>query len=156
MTDLPRALLETAEALARRGYRRPAQSDLRRAVSTAYYALFHGLAGEVADLLIGATRRGRPAWGRIYRALDHKFCKDRLEAFAREPQTGPQMRLFCSTFGQIQGERHRADYDPGARFRREEALGSVGRARDALAAFRRTSREERLELATRVLFRDRP
>ncbi len=156
MTDLSRALLETAEALVRRGRRRPAQSDPRRAVSTAHRALFHGLAGEVADLLLGATRRGGPARGRIYRALDHRFCKDRLEAFAREARTGPETRLFCSTFGRLQGERHRADYDPGARFRREEALGSVGRTRDALAAPRRTSREERLERATRVLFRDRP
>ena len=34
---------------------RPSQADLRRAVSTTYYALFHALAQCCANTLIGAT-----------------------------------------------------------------------------------------------------
>jgi hypothetical protein len=39
-------LLEQARHLARREKTRPRQASLRRAVSTAYYALFHMLIGE--------------------------------------------------------------------------------------------------------------
>ena len=39
-------LLEQARHLAKRGKKRPRQASLRRAVSTAYYALFHLLISE--------------------------------------------------------------------------------------------------------------
>lgn len=155
MIDLPRALLDTAEALARRT-RVPRRADLRRAVSTAYYALFHALASEVADRLVGARRRFTPAWVRVYRALEHGTVRDRLERFASEKTTSEGLRLLCVTFAQLQSERHHADYDPLARFRREDVLGSLARCRSALRALAAADREERLELATRVLFRDRP
>lgn len=43
---LPEDLLEQAQHLARREPKRPRQASLRRAVSTAYYALFHLLISE--------------------------------------------------------------------------------------------------------------
>jgi uncharacterized protein (UPF0332 family) len=36
-------LLDTARFLLRRNQNRPTQADLRRSISTAYYALFHRL-----------------------------------------------------------------------------------------------------------------
>jgi uncharacterized protein (UPF0332 family) len=49
--------LEQARFLAMREARRPKQASLRRAVSTAYYALFHLLASEVAErMIIGPER----------------------------------------------------------------------------------------------------
>ena len=51
----PRDLIQTARRLTESGAAQPTQADLRRAVSTAYYALFHCLAATVADLLTGAT-----------------------------------------------------------------------------------------------------
>ena len=53
------------------------QADLRRAVSTAYYALFHGLAETAADRLVGATPPARRylAWSRVYRDLNHTSAK---------------------------------------------------------------------------------
>ena len=44
-------LIETARRLTASGAAPPTQADLRRAVSTAYYGLFHCLAGTAADLL---------------------------------------------------------------------------------------------------------
>ena len=77
-------LLAIAESLAsgsvgsQRG--RPRQADLRRAISTAYYALFHTLAGNCANLLVGgrASTRTRQAWRQLYRALDHGQVKRRM------------------------------------------------------------------------------
>jgi hypothetical protein len=46
--SFPNDLLEQARHLANREPRRPKQASLRRAVSTAYYALFHLLSIETA------------------------------------------------------------------------------------------------------------
>ena len=55
----PNALIRIARYLASTGTGvnagRPNQADLRRAVSTTYYALFHALARCCANTLIGAT-----------------------------------------------------------------------------------------------------
>ena len=45
----PHDLMQAARALAER----PTQAWLRRAVSTAYYAMFHTLAASAADLFLG-------------------------------------------------------------------------------------------------------
>lgn len=39
----------------------PNQTRLRRAVATAYYALFHGLVRTAADNVVGKVRRRSPA-----------------------------------------------------------------------------------------------
>ena len=62
-------LMEAARALPESGQAPPSQARLCRAVSTAYYAMFHTLAASAADLFIGAVRN--PAWHRTYRALEH-------------------------------------------------------------------------------------
>ena len=66
-------LIETARAITETGRGRPNQARLRRAVSTAYYAMFHTLAASAADLFIGQRRD--PAWHRTYRALEHGRAK---------------------------------------------------------------------------------
>ena len=57
---------------------RPRQAELRRAVSAAYYALFHALARCCADTLVGATpaSRSQTAWTQTYRALEHGYAKN--------------------------------------------------------------------------------
>ena len=51
----------------------PTQASLRRAVSTTDYALFHCMAENCADMLVGTlgTNRSQPAWQQAYRALQH-------------------------------------------------------------------------------------
>ena len=57
----------------------PHNSHYRRAVSTAYYALFHCLAESSANLLAGEdpANRSRRAWRQAYRALNHGAVKNR-------------------------------------------------------------------------------
>ncbi len=52
-------LLEQARHLLRREPRRPKQASLRRAVSAAYYALFHLLVHESSQRLISGTAQAR-------------------------------------------------------------------------------------------------
>ena len=60
----PDDLLRIAEGLARgalgSGMGRPRQAELRRAISAAYYAMFHALALCGANTLVGATREPQP------------------------------------------------------------------------------------------------
>ena len=56
------------------------QTELRRAVSCAYYAMFHTLAISNADALVGAAPadRQRWAWRQAYRAVDHRPTRNKL------------------------------------------------------------------------------
>ena len=49
------------------------QASLRRAISTAYYAVFHSLARIAADLIVGTDRN--EAWHQAHRALEHGSAK---------------------------------------------------------------------------------
>ncbi|MYC32883.1 MAG: hypothetical protein F4X64_06865 [Chloroflexi bacterium] len=63
-------LLDVARRLAEGN---PSQTDLRRAISSVYYALFHAIAQSNADTLVGDAPlvRDPDAWRQAYRALDH-------------------------------------------------------------------------------------
>ena len=74
-------LLVLADGLARQGGRPSLrQAALRRAVSTAYYALFHALSTVCSDGLVRWSRTDLV--DRTYRALDHGAARRRLSALA--------------------------------------------------------------------------
>ncbi|MDE2841766.1 MAG: hypothetical protein OXN21_00135 [Chloroflexota bacterium] len=57
----------------------PTEEDLRRAISTAYYAMFHALAASNADLTDGPmTQANRDKWTGTYRSLRHARASDML------------------------------------------------------------------------------
>src|SRR5271169_1145627 len=68
---LAQDLLEQANHLANREPKRPRQASLRRAVSTAYYALFHLL---ISDAISHWNNRQQRA--HMARGFDHKAMKD--------------------------------------------------------------------------------
>ena len=55
----------------------PINDELRKAISCAYYALFHALCNCVADQWIGFDEelRGSDAWTQAYRLLEHGKIK---------------------------------------------------------------------------------
>ncbi len=57
----------------------PSDDELRRAISTAYYALFHSMAASCADTLIGTNPNTRPQvlWEQTYRTLEHGRARER-------------------------------------------------------------------------------
>lgn len=149
-------LIATARRLAKASPRRPRQADLKRAVSTAYYALFHALAKNGADLLVGVgAKRPEKAWTQVYRALNHgdakKVCtnKDILRGIS------PSLRGCAGAFVELQEARHKADYDPGHRISRAEALARIDQAEQAVRDLREAPRQERFEFATVILFKAR-
>ena len=156
----PDDLLEIAEKLAsgRIGPQlgRPRQAELRRAVSAAYYALFHTLASDCADLLVGgrSSTRTKQAWRQMYRALDHgqvkRQCAERRpkRVLARFPQ---EIQEFADQFVRMQRERHLADYDPFEHFSRSSVSQFIEETKSAVAEFEKADRDDRRAFAVFVL-----
>ena len=94
----------------------PTDEHIRRAISSAYYALFHALATSNADVLIGPPQdqKTAEAWTRVYRSLNHGPARQILRRHRQEFSQGSQ--IFADTFSDLQNQRHSADYDPTAVF----------------------------------------
>ncbi len=105
-------LLEQAEHLIDWSGASPKQASLRRAVSTAYYALFHLLIDEAVNNWGVARHRGRHA-----RTLDNgamkRVCDDYVKNFYSGGKPGSELLLkdVAETFSELQLKRHIADYD---------------------------------------------
>lgn len=97
---------------------------LRRAISTAYYALFHTILVMAADELIGSAHRVTAAYGLVYRGFAHARMKTVCEGINKN-QLGPKyaqalhcqivhqdIRDFADLFVGLQQRRHDADYNP--------------------------------------------
>jgi len=152
---LAAGLLGAAHRLASAGRGRPAQPYLKRAVSTAYYALFEALARECADSLVGTGRaRGSSTWGQVYRALEHGFAKNACSQ-AKNLSLPASIIAFADTFTALQEQRHQADYDPTARFSRAEVIDLINSAETAIRSLRSATRTERRDFAVLVLLRRR-
>ena len=129
---------------------------LKRAVSTAYYALFHALCYSNANAVAGRAPGSPPyplAWVRTYRALDHGPASQRMNRYAGNMPFA--LQDFGIFFNTMQGHRHRADYDPESRFLRSNVVNLVNRAETAIEALFSVSPAERRTLAAIVLMRDR-
>ena len=54
------------------------QVNLRRAISAAYYALFHAVCEVFAESVVGDGKELKRAWLQTYRSLNHKTVCNRL------------------------------------------------------------------------------
>lgn len=136
---------------------RPQQARLRRGISAVYYALFHALSYSNADALVGSSPdiRQSAEWARTYRALDHRFAKDRFNATTAMGEIPNKMQDFGNTFVALQNQRHDADYNPHAVFQRSETVRTIDRAEAAIDDLVTTDLRARRAPATYVLFRPR-
>ena len=157
----PRDLLSIAHELAgglvggRRG--RPRQTELRRALSAAYHAMFHTLASFCANQLAGSTpvRRRSPAWVQAYRALEHGRARDRLMNSSGMSQFPDEYRDFGQQFVNMQDVRHSADYDPTARFLRLHVNQVIEETSRKMDLFNTVPNAEKRAFALYVLLRSR-
>ena len=158
----PDDLIRIAESLAsgRAGnlLGRPRQAELRRAVSTAYYALFHTLANHCADLLVGtkSSDRSDQAWRQTYRSIEHGEVKRRYtdRRTRRVLQQFPtEIQDFVGQFVRMQELRHWADYDPFEYHPRSSVLQLIEETKTSIAQFNEVDRKDRRAFAVFVLFR---
>ena len=149
----PTDFIATARDLAQANTRgRPRQTNLRRAVSTTYYALFHAIAGCCADTLVGGPNSNcrEEAWLQVYRALEHGFARRRC-AHRDVGQFPSEIQDFANQFVQMQLERHRADYNPAGRFYKDWVLQKIAEAEYQLGRFSRVPVRDRRAFAVYVL-----
>jgi hypothetical protein len=86
----------------------PSEIELRRAISTLYYAAFHRIMRMVADSL-AAGCEGEGPWLRLYRSLDHRSTWKRL---IKASERQPRLRVCAEQYAQLLDDRQKADYDP--------------------------------------------
>ncbi len=133
----------------------PTDEALRRAISTAYYAMFHALATSNAECIMGPPQDpiARHAWDRIYRGLEHGLAKEQLQQ--DQQLFSPATRHFGRAFGQLQDVRRLADYDHFQTFTTGQAITWIDRAEEAIRGFMRVSVDERTAVAVQSLIRRR-
>ena len=136
---------------------RPSQSSLRRALSTAYYAMFHALAQNGADMLVGAgpDLRASPSWQNVYRSLEHARARQIFLNSTVMAHFPPAIQEFGDTFVEMQGNRHDADYNPHKRFTKSSVVSAVDNANQRIAGFKDAGREDLRALALCIFFKPR-
>ena len=150
----PPDLMEAARALTETGRTPLTQARLRRAVSTAYYAMFHCLAASAADLFIGPERS--PAWHRAYRALEHGRARSACRQAQTMPEFPAEIRDFAKTFVLLQIERQQADYTLDTDgYEKSDVLRRMASAERAISRFEQADGDARRAFAAHVLFRQR-
>ena len=135
------------------GRGRPRETDLRRAISTAYYALFHCLATCCANTLVGGpgSNRDMNAWNRMYRSFEHGIARQRCRH--SDIATFPiGIQNFATEFAEMQVMRHTADYAPDAEFRRSDVIRDIARIERVIDDFNAVHISDRRAFAVHVLF----
>ena len=153
---LARGFISTAKRLVKSESKRPTQANLRRCISTCYYAVFHALAKACADGLVGATKSRRPnkAWVEVYRGLEHGPSKNACSN-ARGIAFPEDLKAFSDAFVQLQETRHLVDYDPMVRPTRADALFYIALAEECIEALKGVSQLDKKAFATWVLITSR-
>jgi hypothetical protein len=164
----PAELLAVARMLAEGSTETPpSDAQLRRAVSSAYYALFHTVVRAGAQRFMGPGSEGRPGYNLLYRGFTHSRLKDvcnRLDVTQLAPRmqeqlgrqsVGQDIRDFASSFVALQELRELADYDSRALLGQSDAIGSVETADLALQAFARITPDEQADVLALMLVTSR-
>jgi uncharacterized protein (UPF0332 family) len=155
----PDHLIEQANRLIHReGGGAPRQADLRRAVSSAYYSLFHEILIKATDDFLGGRLRTTPRYEATYRKVSHSRIRKVCDEIAKSnfPRNklifGKQLTTVAGTFINLQEKRHSADYAPLFKITLSDAKAAVASASEAVALFRSVANDRRRIFSALVLF----
>ncbi len=141
----PDELLQLAQDLADRYPENPGQATLRRAVSTAYYALFHLL---ISEATLNWNRiELRSALGRVFehgkmKAASENKVSELTSYFKESPPKSPEqlvsihLHWVAKTFVQAQQQRNEADYNTAKEWTYNEALAQIDSVTQAFKIWR--------------------
>jgi len=132
-------LLKDAYHLAGRGGKSPKQSSLRRAVPTAYYALFHLL---IADFV--ANWRLKDQQSRLGRMFDDGKMRTplRLKDKTKPTLVETEVQKLIQAFSQLYEDRCTADYDIGKVWSRTDVTNTLRVAEEAFQIWRAIRKEK--------------
>jgi len=142
-------------------------AQLRRAVSTAYYAVFHKILRMAANRFAGEAQGQTAAYRLLYRWFDHSRVNEVCRAIDKplmskafqqslvRPAVSLQMRRFANAFCVLRDARHLADYDPSHRLERVVVDGMVLMAEMAMAALDAVEAEELADVLALMIVKTR-
>ncbi len=162
----PEHLLEQADYLlqARNSLRQVRQADRRRAISSAYYAVFHLTLTAFADEFVGKSERKTVRYALAYRSLDHRALETLCKVISKEqipvkyskffPQNGvgASIQEFAALFIELKEKRTSADYDPSHWIRIADAQTAISSARSAIIRFKASNLSRRKAFLTLLAF----
>jgi len=120
--------LDQAVHLARRDPNRPKQANLRRAVSSAYYAFLHLLIADAVSYWRLERQRDTLA-----RAFEHGKMKN----VCKRCDSANVVMVVADSFVELQQWRHLADYDNSKIWTRVDVVTLIGSARTAFQTWSR-------------------
>ena len=144
MSAFSEDLLEQAETLLKADLRKPKQANVRRAVSAAYYGLFHFLIEESTLLVVNTDFSSKRLRQIVARAFTHtamnetskSFASGNLPALYDSLLTGAslpsELKRIAAAFDDLQRDRHRADYDLSSPMSRQDSINAVQQVRSAI------------------------
>jgi hypothetical protein len=156
----PDRLFAQADALAVR----PHEEDWRRAISAAYYGLFHFVIAAAADMMVGADRRDTFLYTLVYRSVDHSRLRNLCSQLSgTKPQNLPLVPSsgfgtiadFARIASNLYELRNLADYDPSRNFTPDEAKLAISDTRQAITWFQQGTKEQQETFLTLLLFKSR-
>lgn len=146
MVALHMQLLQQAEQQSHE--KSPSDAVVRRAISTAYYALFHAITFHASAMF-------RPEYGNaslaIRRVYSHSAMKQSCKSFTTQKSlptalaqklgridySPPQdIREIAAAFVELQEMRHRADYDNASELKQDDAKSSALKATESIEKLR--------------------
>lgn len=157
-------LLDQADGLIAAARGRPRQADLRRAISSAYYAVFHAVITAAADEFVGAVQRGTREHALTMRSIDHRTIKACcLEIVKTSPTRAYLPYLpgggfsapvlgFANVFPDLQDQRHGADYDSLSSYVTADARTMIATARGAISSLVAAPPADRRAFLFMILF----
>jgi uncharacterized protein (UPF0332 family) len=154
----PDDLLRHARALVEPDRETDNPADLSRAVSAAYYSVFHLLIDEASRLAAADPRLTDESQAYLIhsmrRQFDHKKVRDLLDSFSNAGQgnrpkwwfpdsvlppeeVSEDLKSFAKTFHALNEQREAADYRIEKTVSHQEATTAVSEAEKAIATWRR-------------------
>ena len=134
-----------------------AQAHLKRAVSTAYYAMFHAVCANAAALLPGADSEPATAaaWLQAYRGPEHTHVRNQCRSAGLMGPFPPEIRNFAQNIVQIQSHRNQADYNPLSDFSLSDVSEVIDDAERAISQLSSAPLDIRQAFTIAILLRNR-
>jgi len=164
----PDSLIAVARLLASSpGTPEMVEAQLRRAISTAYYAVFHALMQRAAMRFMGPEHETTAGYRLMYRSFEHgrvlQICRElsaRTLSVAMRRDLGRQaisdiMQEFARTLPDLQSQRHDADYDPAMVIDHAIVIELINTAEAAIAAFDGADPGEQADILALMMTRRR-
>jgi len=137
-------------------------TDRCRAISSAYYAVFHAGLTAAADQAVGTDVRGTVLYSLAYRSIDHAKMKGlcrlvvqkgpSIKRFMPESGWGDAIAGYANSFVTLNELRMQADYDPTYVVLPSEVANYILVARSAIGLLDAAEPEPRRAFLTLLLF----